>query len=65
MYNQECALYIFQQHNLTNKLYYERFSAYVDVGEVIGIKIQHRFLMEGTAQETFQKNYDLSSDEQL
>ena len=52
VYNQEFALYWFNQHNLANEQYYERFNTKVDAGEAIGIKTQQRFLMEDTSQET-------------
>ena len=55
VYDKECALYGFNQHNLKNEQYYERFNANIDVGEAIGITRQHRFLMEYTAQETLKK----------
>ena len=32
VYNQECALYGFNQHNLTNEHYYEQFGTNVYVG---------------------------------
>ena len=65
MYNPECALYGFNQHNLTNEQFYDRFNTKVDVGEVIGITRQHRVIMEDMAQETLKKFDDLSSDEKL
>ena len=37
VYNQECALYGFNQHNLTNEQHYERLNTKVDVVEAIGI----------------------------
>ena len=39
---QQCKL---NQHNFTNEQYSERFNTNVDVGESIGITIQHRVLM--------------------
>ena len=66
MYNQECALYGYQQHILTNEQYYERFNTKVDVGEAIGITSPHFVLMEDMAQEiSKRKFYGLSIDEQL
>ena len=50
MYDQECELHGFQQHNLTNKQYYERFNTKVYGVESISITRQHRFLTEDTAQ---------------
>ena len=57
VYNKECALYGFNQHNLTNEQYYEVFNTKVDVGEDIGIISQQRVLMEYTAQETLKKSF--------
>ena len=58
-------MYGFQQHNLTNQQYYDRFNTKVNVGEYIGITRQHRFLIEDTTQETLKIQFDkLSSDEQ-
>ena len=39
LYNQQCALYNFHQHNLINEQYYEKFNTKTDVGEAIGITI--------------------------
>ena len=65
-HNQECTLYGFHQHNLTNQQYYEQSNNKVDVGEVIGITRQHRVLMEYTPQEFLKKILDeLSSDKEL
>ena len=66
VYGQECSLYGFRQHTLTNKQYCQCFNTKVDVGILIFITIQHCDLMEGTAQETL-KSYsdDCETDEQL
>ena len=65
MNNQECELYGFQEHNLTNEQYYEQFDKNTYVGEYIGITRQHYVLMENMTQETFCLTfYDLSSDQQ-
>ena len=56
-------MYGFNQHNLTNDYYYEKFNTKFDVGEAIGIIRQHNVIMEYTAQETFDFFNDLSSDE--
>ena len=53
LYDQECSLYVFHQHNLKNEQYCDQFNTKVDVGEAIGITIQHRVLMEYTAQFYF------------
>ena len=37
VYVQECEIYIFQQHTLTNEQYYGSFNKKVDVGVSIGI----------------------------
>ena len=58
MYDQESALYVFNQHNLNNGNYYEKFNTKVDVVEAIGITRQQHFLMEDTAQETLKKRFD-------
>ena len=50
VYDQECALHGFQQHNLNNKQYYDRFNTKFDVLEAISITRQHRFLKEDTSQ---------------
>ena len=66
MYNKECALYVFQQHNLINEQYYEIFITKVGVGESINTTVQHHGVMKDTAQEKFKNKFDdLSSDENL
>ena len=45
VHKKECALYIFQQHNLTEKQYYERFNTDVDVGVSIHTLRKYHFLM--------------------
>ena len=42
-------MYGFNQQNLTNKQYYEKFNTNVDVGEYTGITRQHRVQMEDTS----------------
>ena len=54
VYDQQCELWELNQHNLTNEQYYEQFITMVDVGEPIGITIQHRVL-KYTAQERLKK----------
>ena len=46
-------MYGFNQYNLTNEQYYEKFNTKVDVVESMGITRQQRVLIEYTAQETF------------
>ena len=53
VYYQYHELYGFNQHNLTKKQYYDKCNTDVDVGEAIGITIQHHFLMEDTTQKWF------------
>ena len=53
MYDQNCALYRFNQQNLTNEQYYEQFNNNVDVVLAIGTTIQHHVIMEYTAQESY------------
>ena len=65
MYNQECALYGFNKHNLTNGQYYEKFNTKIDVGEAINITRKHHVLMEYMAQKILIYFDDLSSDEKL
>ena len=50
VYNQECALYGFNQHNLINEQYYEKFNTKFDVGEAIYITRKHHVPMEDKAQ---------------
>ena len=65
MYDQEFTLYVFNQHNLTNEQYSDRFNTNVDVGEDICITIQYCVLTEDTAQETVKTFDDLGSDEKV
>ena len=44
-YDQDCALYGFRKHNLTNEHYYEQFNIKVDVEEAIVITRQRHVLM--------------------
>ena len=50
---------------MTNEQYYELFNNKVEVGEYIGITIQHGVLMKYTAQETIKQFDELSTDEKL
>ena len=52
VYNQDYALYGFNQRNSTNEQYYERFNTKVNVGEYISITRQNHVLMKYTSQET-------------
>jgi hypothetical protein len=65
VYEQEFALYSFQQHTLTNEQWYERFNTKIDVGTAIGVTRQHRVLLEHVAAEHGPTLFnDLGVDEQ-
>jgi hypothetical protein len=66
VYEQECALYSFQQNALTNEQWYERFNTKIDVGSAIGVTRQHHILLEHVAAEngSTTKFEQLSSSEQ-
>ena len=51
VYEQESALYSFNQNILTNEQWYERFNTKIDVGTAIGVTRQHRILLEHVAAE--------------
>ena len=57
VYDQERAFYSFQQDNLTNAQWYERFNTKIDVSEAIGVTHQHKILLEFVAKETFNTEY--------
>jgi len=52
VYEQECSLYGFAQHSLTNDQWYERFNTKVEVGASIGVTRQHKVLWEYVSEET-------------
>ena len=65
VYEQECALYTFAQHTLSNEQWYERFNTKVDVGNAIDVTRQHRVFLEHQSQETHQQDFSaLSAQEQ-
>jgi hypothetical protein len=65
VYEQECALYSFSQHSLTNEQWYERFNTKIDVGSAIGVTRQHKVLLEHTSQELHNKKFcDLPDTDQ-
>jgi hypothetical protein len=65
VYEQECALFSFQQNLLTNEQWYERFNTKVDVGTAIGVARQHPALQEHVAMETYKQKFaSCSEDEQ-
>ncbi len=41
VYKQECGLYSFQQHSLTNEQWYTRFNTRIDIEAAIGVTRQH------------------------
>ena len=53
VYNHECAVYGFYQHNLTNEQHYVQFNTMINVEETIETTIKHRVIMEDTTQESF------------
>ena len=65
IYNQDCALYGFEHHNLTNEQYYAIFNDKVDVVEAIGITRQHCVIIGCMAKETLKTFDEISSDEKL
>jgi hypothetical protein len=65
VYEQEASFYSFRQERMTNPQWYDRFNTKVDVGEAIGVTLQHKVLHEYVAQELHQKTLvSLTKDEQ-
>jgi hypothetical protein len=50
VYAQELSFYSFRQETLSNPQWYERFNTKVDVGDAIGVTLQHKVLFEYVAQ---------------
>ena len=46
VYNQELDFYAFREDNLSNPHWYKRFNTKVDVGEAIGVTLQHKVLLD-------------------
>jgi ribosomal protein L15 len=46
VYDQELSFYSFRQETLSNPQWYERFNTKVDVGDAIGVTLQHKVLLE-------------------
>jgi len=65
VYEQECALYSFNQNNLSNEQWCERFNTKIDVGTAVGATRQHKVLLEHVASEKGTTKFeDLSNKEQ-
>jgi hypothetical protein len=66
VYDQEPVLYSFKQESLSNPQWYECFNTKLDVGDVIGVTHQHKFILEYVAQELHNQDVgDLAATEQL
>jgi hypothetical protein len=52
VYDQELSFYSFRQETFSNPQWYERFNTKVDVGNDIGVTLQHKVLLECVVQET-------------
>ena len=50
VYEQEVEFYSFNQHNITNNQWYERFNTKVYIVSSIGFKRQHKVLIKYVAQ---------------
>ena len=57
VYNQELGFYAFRQDMLSNLQWYERFNTKADVGETIGVSLQHKVLLEYVAQEIYTQTF--------
>jgi hypothetical protein len=53
VYDQELSFFSFEQDNLSNPQWYERFNTKVDVSGAIGVTRQHKVLLEYVAQESY------------
>jgi hypothetical protein len=62
VYEQECALYSFNQNTLTNEQWYERFNTKIDVGSVIGVTRQHQILLDTVAAKLGTTKFEKLSD---
>jgi len=65
VYDQVCSMYAFQQNELPNPTYYERFNTKVAIGVSVGVTHQHPVLLEHTTAELHpgRKYADLAPDE--
>jgi hypothetical protein len=65
VYDQELSFYSFNQDNLSNPQWYERFNTKVDIRGAIGVTHQHKVLLEYVAQESYTQAFmDLGPVEQ-
>ena len=65
VYEHECNLYGYQQNQIADQQYYERFNTKVDVGAAIGVARRHPVLLNYVAQQEFQLDFDdLTEDDQ-
>jgi hypothetical protein len=63
--DQELSFYSFNQDNLSNPQWYERFNTKVDVSGAIGVTRKHTILLEYVAQESYTRAFtDLGPVEQ-
>jgi hypothetical protein len=51
--DQELSFYSFNQENLSNPQWYERFNTKVEASGAIGVTLQHKVLLEYVAQESY------------
>ena len=51
VYEHERTLYTFQQNDLINDQWYEKFNTWLDVSNAIGVTRQHKVILENMAQE--------------
>jgi hypothetical protein len=65
VYDQELSFYSFNQDNISNPQWYDRFNTKVDVRGAIGVTRQHKVLLEYVAQESYTRSLtDLGPVEQ-
>ena len=64
IYNQELALYTFNQGSMTNPQWYEPFNTNIDVSRSIGVNQQHKALLEYVAQESHSLDFESCTEEQ-
>ena len=64
IYNQELALYTFNQGSMTNPQWYEPFNTNIDVSRSIGVNQQHKALLEYVAQESHSLDFKSCTQDQ-
>jgi hypothetical protein len=57
VYDQKLSFYSFNQDNLSNPQWYERFNTKVDVSGAIGVTRQHKVLLEYAVQESYTRAF--------